>query len=68
MNLLFFWEKPHIGYKTFSPTDRGGVFTGYDHESRHTLGKTNTKYKKNDLTHHKKKIKKNKKICMWIKL
>ena len=52
MNFLFFWEKSQKGIKTFHlPIEE--VFTGYVHESRHTLG-TQISNIKHDLTHHKK--------------
>ena len=44
-----------VGYKTFSPTDRGGVFTGYVHESRHTLEDHNRQI--NNLTTYETKKK-----------
>ena len=42
-----------VGYKTFSPTDRGGVFTGYVHESRHTWEDRNKQI--NNLTTYETK-------------
>ena len=56
---VIFILKSQNGYKTFSPTDRGGVFTGYVYQSRHTLGNKINITKQNYLTTYNHKTKKN---------
>ena len=64
---VIFILKSQNGYKTFSPTDRGGVFTGYVYQSRRTLGNKINITKQNYLTTYNHKQKKNNNMYISIK-